>query len=318
MVVGRDEEAGAGLSSGASLVYEAIAVTKWYRGSRRPANDGISLGIAEGEVFGILGANGAGKTTFVDQLAGLTRPSRGAITIYGRDVGASEALITRTVGYMPQSAFALNNLTVDEAIAFAGRVRGLAHRVAAAEADRLVDRLGLDPSRRQVARRLSGGQRRLLQLAVTMAASPPVLLLDEPTGELDPHNRERVWSALRDANERLKTTIVFITHDPVEAEKVIDRVAIMRDGRIVACGRPAELKRTVSRLLRLEVTVHPGASCPDLGGPWHHVDGDRWRTYIERQDAASAVARLEADVIEEFRLYSPTLEDLYFHYAAAR
>ena len=299
------------------LVYDVVRVSKWYPGQRQPANQDISLQIREGEVFGILGANGAGKTTLVEQLAGLRCPSRGTITLRGQEVRASEALVTRLVGFMPQSGFALNNLTVDEAIYFAGHVRGLSRRAAALERDRLVDRLGLDGFRGRIARRLSGGQRRLLQLAVTMASSPPVLLLDEPTSELDPHNRERVWDAIREVNERLRTTIVFITHDPVEAEKVIHRVAIMREGRIVAFGRPSDLKRQVDRLLRLEVTLRPGAQRPEIGGSWHHIGGERWRTYLERGAAVGAVARLDDDVVEEFRLYSPTLEDLYFHYASA-
>lgn len=296
------------------LVYDVIEVSKSYGNGRRPANDSISLRVWEGEVFGILGANGAGKTTLVEQLAALRCPTKGRITLYSRDVQVSQELVTRTVGFMPQSAFALNNLTVDEAVYFAGHLRGLSHADAVAERDRLVDRLGLGVCRALVARRLSGGQRRLLQLGVAMASSPPVLLLDEPTSELDPQNRELVWTALREINEALNTTIVFITHDPVEAEKVIDRVAIMRDGRVVAAGRPADLKHSVDRLLRLEVSVRLGAEPPEIGATWQHLDGVRWRAYVERGQAAASVSHLRADMVEEFRLYSPTLEDLYLHY----
>jgi len=89
--------------------------------------------------------------------------------------------------------------------------------------------------------RLSGGQKRLLQIAIALAASPPVLILDEPTNNLDPQRRKLVWDTLREVNQQLGTTVVFITHDAIEAEKVIQRVGILREGELVAVGRPSEL-----------------------------------------------------------------------------
>ena len=97
--------------------------------------------------------------------------------------------------------------------------------------------------------RLSGGQRRLLRLAVAMAGQPPILILDEPTNDLDPQRRKLVWDVLREENQQRGTTIIFITHDAIEAEKVIQRVGIMRNGKLVANGRPSELKQAVDQKL---------------------------------------------------------------------
>jgi ABC-type multidrug transport system ATPase subunit len=164
--------------------------------------------------------------------------------------------------------------------------------------------------------RLSGGQRRLLRLAVAMAGLMPVLILDEPTNDLAPQRRRLVWEVLGQINRERGTTIIFITHDAIEAEKVIHRVGIMREGELVAVGRPSELKREVDQKLRLEMIFPPEAP-PSLpqGLVAHQLQPGRWMALVDRNDVNAVLDRLDLDQLDDFRLYSATLEDLYVHYA---
>ncbi|MEU4540797.1 ABC transporter ATP-binding protein [Streptosporangium sp. NPDC023825] len=150
----------------------------------------MTLQIFEGEIFGLLGDNGAGKITLIRQMINLLRPDSGTIELFGHDITEDPLYVSTLVGYMPQSGSALNRLTIGEAIYFAAHLRGLRRRAAARERDHLLELLCLTPIRNTSSSRLSGGRRRLLQLAVAMAGRPPVLILDEPTNDLDPVNRK--------------------------------------------------------------------------------------------------------------------------------
>jgi ABC-type multidrug transport system ATPase subunit len=174
----------------------------------------------------------------------------------------------------------------------------------------------LEDIQHQPSSRLSGGQRRLLRLAVAMAGRPPVLILDEPTNDLDPQRRKLVWDLLRRLNQQEKTTIIFITHDAIEAEKVIQRVGIMRDGELVAIGRPSELKRLVDHQLRLELFFSPEMP-PMLPAElvYHQLELGRWLVLLERDQISAVLQQLPLNQIDDFRLYSATLEDLYLYYA---
>ncbi len=296
--------------------YEIQNLVKIYPGQSQPANDGISLQIQPGEIFGLLGDNGAGKSTLVRQMANLVRSTSGKITLFGRPVDHDPLYVPRHVGYMPQDAMALNNLTVSEAIYFTAHLRGLDGHAARLERDRLLEEWQLSGLRSQPSTRLSGGQKRLLQLAVALAGKPPVLILDEPTNDLDPQRRNQVWHALRQINQAQGVTIIFITHDAIEAEKIIQRVGIMHLGKLVATGKPGELKSLVDQKLRLELFFSPDLP-PRLpaGAQPIPLDVGRWLVYIQRHQAASLLNELELDKIDDFRLYSATLEDLYLHYA---
>ncbi|MBN1284144.1 MAG: ABC transporter ATP-binding protein [Anaerolineae bacterium] len=301
------------------LVYDIHDLTKIYPGQTRPANDRITLQIEAGEVFGLLGENGAGKSTLVRQMANLTRSTSGSITLFGAPVdavGADPLHVPRCVGYMPQEPGAMNLLTIGEALYFTAHLRGLSRADARRERDRLLDLWGIGDLRDRATPRLSGGQRRLLRLAVAMAGMPPVLILDEPTNDLDPQRRKMVWDNLRRLNHEQGTTIIFVTHDAIEAEKIIQRVCIMRDGRVVALGRPGELKQRVDQKLRLELFFAPGAPprLPDGFTP-RRIEPGRWLVLLERAQIGETVNGLDLDRLDDFRLYSATLEDLYLHYA---
>ncbi|MCI0395864.1 MAG: ABC transporter ATP-binding protein [Chloroflexi bacterium] len=310
-------QGGRGKLSGRMIVYDVQQVTKIYPGQARPANREISLQIQQGEIFGILGDNGAGKSTLVRQMVNLLASSAGRITLFGREVGQDPTQVTVNVGYMPQDALALNNLTVGEAIYFTAHLRGLGRAEARREQARLLELWQMGPLRDKYTPRLSGGQRRLLRLAVALAGSPPVLILDEPTNDLDPQRRKLVWEVLRRLNQEEGTTILFITHDALEAEKIIQRVGIMRDGELVALGRPAELKQSLDRKLRLELFFPPERP-PALppGVSYRPLESGRWLALLEVGEITAVLNHLDLAQLDDFRLYSTTLEDLYLHYAS--
>jgi ABC-2 type transport system ATP-binding protein len=297
------------------IVYEISGVTKKFAGADRAANDDISFTIEQGEFFGMLGSNGAGKTTLIKQMVGLLKSSSGSIRLLGRDVLTDPVFTGMRVSYMPQNAFALNSLTTSEAIYVTAHLRGLGRREARRRRDELIERLDLGAMRDKTAQRMSGGQRRLLQLAVALAADLPVLILDEPTNELDPARRRMVWDLLRELNHQQGRTIVLITHNALEAEQVIERVGILREGRLVAVGRPAELKSGLAKTLSVHLTLRDGMSA-EL--PDYLLVQSRHRgkvvAQISRTDVARLTSDLDLDEFLEFRLQSKTLEEVYFEY----
>jgi len=297
------------------IVYDIQDLTKYYPRQERAANRKVTLQIHEGEIFGLLGDNGAGKTTLVRQMVNLLRPTSGSIALFGRDVARDPLYVTMNVGYMPQETRALNNLTVGEALYFTAHLRGLDRAGARRERDSLLELWQMEPLCDKPSSRLSGGERRLLCLAVAMAGSPPVLILDEPTNDLAPQRRRLVWDVLSRINREQGTTIVFITHDAIEAEKVIQRVGIMREGELAVVGRPSDLKKRVDQKLRLEMFLSSGAMpCLPDGLTGHEVQPGRWITWLDRSDVGAVLNELDMDQLDDFRLYSATLEDLYVHY----
>lgn len=300
------------------VVYDIQHLVKRYPGQNTPANDGISLQIRQGEIFGLLSDNGAGKSTLVRQMVNLLCSTAGTILLWGQPVQEGTIQVPLTVGYMPQGNDAMNNLTIGEALYFTAHLRGLSRFTARQERDRLLETWQIQALRNHYSSRLSGGQKRLLRLAVAMAGAPPVLVLDEPTNDLDPQRRKLVWDVLREENRRRGTTIIFITHDAIEAEKIIQRVGIMRAGRLVAIGRPGELKAQVDQTLRLELCFAPDAPpvLPPGLAPPITLASDRWLFYLDRTQATHVLNAFDLTSVLDFKLHSATLEDLYLHYAA--
>jgi ABC-2 type transport system ATP-binding protein len=295
------------------IVYDVQDLTKQYPKQATPANAAISFQIEAGEIFGLLGDNGAGKTSLVRQMANLLAPTSGSIRLFGQPLAQNALHVPQQIGFMPQGAQSLNSVTVGEALYFVAHLRGLSRGDARAERERLVDLLQLGDFRGQAMNRLSGGQRRLAVLATTLVASPPVLILDEPTNDLSPQNRVHVWDVLRQINHEQGTTIILVTHNVLEAEKVIQRVGIMKAGKLIALGRPGALKAELGDQLRLEVIFTPGC-LPQLPPDAHYQQKspDRWSLLINQRDAPRYLDIItQQDAIEDFRLSTPSLEDLY-------
>jgi ABC-2 type transport system ATP-binding protein len=307
------------MSGSSTPAFTVTGVHKAYGRDRVPANNGIDLEIKAGEVFGLLGPNGAGKSTLVRQLVGLIPPDRGQIRLFDIDLVAHPRDAARVVSYLAQDEPALAELTVHHAVATTARLRGEPKRQAAATADQLVDELGLADVAGRPLVRLSGGQRRLACVASALAADRPVLILDEPTTGLDPSARRKVWTAISRRRADRGVTVVLVTHNVIEAEAVLDRVAVLDRGRVIACDTPGRLKASVSDDVRLDLVWRADPPLHDSTvaalRSRAHVAGRRWLVRLPQTEAREALARLTSGeawaALDDFTLATPSLEDVY-------
>ena len=306
-------------------VYEIRELRKVYARGDVVANDAITLEIRTGEIFGILGPNGAGKTTLVRQLVGLAKPTSGSIRLFGVEITRNAASIPRLVAYLPQSPIALFDLTVREALIYTARLRGMPAASSAAAADALIAEFDLQSASGTLLEHLSGGQVRLVGIGTALIGDLAVLVLDEPTNDLDPLNRRRVWNRLLQLKRERGTTVVLVTHNVAEAERVLDRVAIIDHGRIIALGTPAALKRQVDERVRLELTFKPEAADGQVHlaklGEAQATGERRWVVLVERDRAGSAVAEalrsIDLTTLDDFRIVTTSLEDVYLKLGGA-
>src|SRR5262245_7245844 len=205
------------------------------------AVDRITFDVRTGEVFGFLGANGAGKTTAMRMLTGLLAPSSGRASVAGHDVLREAEHIKRRIGYMSQRFSLYEDLTVSENIRLYGGIYDLSDGEIRDRTDRLLDRLGLHHAADTFVRAIPLGWRQKLAFSVALLHQPRVVFLDEPTSGVDPITRRQFWELIYDAAAS-GTTVLVTTHYMDEAE-YCDRISIMVAGRIAALGTPAELKR---------------------------------------------------------------------------
>ena len=296
------------------------------RGAVTYANRELSFQIRRGEIFGLLGPNGAGKTTLVLQLMGLLAPTSGSIVIEGIDVVQHPQEVKRILGFLPQADVGMRFLEVRRALAYTAALRGLSRSEAAAQAASVMEQLELGAFADKYVHRLSGGSVRLVNFAMALMGRPRLLVLDEPTNDLDPSKRRLVWEAIRQRNQRDGVTCIVVTHNVLEAELVLHRLAIMREGRIVALDSPDRLAPS-SRLhiqLRLkqdrELSARQRAALAALG-PLDRPREQEIRIEVGRGEAARA-ARICADELDledlhELRIRPPSLEETYLHYQSS-
>jgi ABC-2 type transport system ATP-binding protein len=204
------------------------------------AVDHISFDVGVGEVFGFLGANGAGKTTAIKILIGLLEPTEGDATVAGFDVRHERKSIRRNIGYMSQRFSLYNDLTLIENVELYGTIYGLSHEQIDQRTSAMLDTLGLASHRHELVGGLPLGWKQKLSFSVALLHEPKIVFLDEPTGGVDPITRRQFWELIYAAAAR-GTTVFVTTHYMDEAE-YCDRVSIMVDGRIAALGTPGELK----------------------------------------------------------------------------
>ena len=200
----------------------------------------ISFDVRRGEIFGFLGANGAGKTTAMRILCGLSRPTEGEGTVAGYDICSEQEKIKRNIGYMSQKFSLYPDLTVRENIRLFGGIYGLKDRQIREKTDAVLDVLRMQSERDQFAGALPLGWKQKLAFSIAMVHDPGIIFLDEPTGGVDPETRRRFWEMIYDAAERGVT--VFVTTHYMDEAEYCDRVSVMVDGRIAALDSPDRLK----------------------------------------------------------------------------
>jgi ABC-2 type transport system ATP-binding protein len=209
----------------------------------RTAVEGLTLAIAPGEVFGLLGPNGSGKTTAIRMLCGLLEPSAGWALVAGIDVATAPEQVKRRIGYMSQRFGLYEDLTGAENLDFYAGIYGLRGGARRARLDAVIAFIGLRDRLAQLVAELSGGWKQRLALACALLHEPPVLFLDEPTAGVDPAARRNFWRAIHDLAER-GTTVVVTTHYMDEAERC-SRLAMLSGGHLIAVGSAAEVAAQV-------------------------------------------------------------------------
>jgi len=223
--------------------FVAQSLTKRFGALR--AVDGLSFAIEPGEIYGLVGPSGAGKTTLIRMLCGLTESTDGTVRLLGAPMPAGRRTVEHRFGYMPQERAVYRDLTVAENLLFFGRLYGMSRSRIRERTRQLLDLMRLEGHADQRADRLSGGEKQRLSLACALLHEPDALLLDEPTIGLDPALRREFWDHFHELNERGRT-VLLSTHYLHEAEWC-GRVGLMQRGRLIAEGTPDALRRDAAR-----------------------------------------------------------------------
>jgi ABC-2 type transport system ATP-binding protein len=296
------------------FVIEAQRLTKRY--GDRTAVDGLSLNVQKGEVFGLIGSDGAGKTTTLQMLCAILDPSEGSARVLGYDTARDAAEVTVRIGYMSQAFSLYGRLSVDENIEFFADLHRVPESLRRERKARLLDFARLAPYRNRAARHLSGGMQKKLALCTALIHQPALLILDEPTTGVDPVSRREFWGLLYPALTE-GTTIVVATPYMDEAERC-SRVALLHEGRLIACDAPTRLRNAMPGRL-LEITAKPQRQAirilqesapqtrPTLFGERIHL---RLMEGAGDPDAVRALLEDRGVAVPSARVVTPRLEDL--------
>ena len=287
----------------------------------RQALTGLSFGIREGEIFGLLGPNGGGKSTLFRILATLMRPAGGRASILGHDVTTEPEAVRRRLGVVFQHASVDGKLTVEENLRHQGHLYGLRGRALGGRIDLLLERFGLTDRRRELVERLSGGLARRVELAKGLLPQPAVLLLDEPSTGLDPGARRDLMAYLHRLRDDDGVTVVLTTHYLEEAERC-DRVAVIDRGRLVAVDTPQALTAMVggdvvvvqpvdAEALQEKIRVRFGLACTPVDGTLR-LEHARGHEFVR-----DLVEAFPADV-HSITFGKPTLEDVFVRLTGRR
>jgi ABC-2 type transport system ATP-binding protein len=276
----------------------------------------LSLRVARGEIFAILGPNGSGKTTLFRVLSTLIPIQQGEVQILGFDLRRQADAVRMQLGVVFQSPSVDKKLTVAENLIHFGRLYGLDSRELRTRADEMLARLGLAERTRDLVETLSGGMRRRVELAKGMLHRPQLLLLDEPSTGLDPGARSDLWQYFAQIRDEQDVTIVLTTHLLEEAERA-DRIAIMHRGQVAAIDAPGALRASLGGDAITLRTSDPARLAADIERQFHLrpmlVDGS---VRLELPDGHQWIPRLVdafPDRIESITLGKPTLEDVFIH-----
>ena len=300
------------------MVLEVNEVTKIFKKHGKAkfiANDNLTFQIKEGEVFGLLGQNGAGKTTLVNQILGLYTPDSGDIHLLGESVLKSPTRSRSICSTQPQSQISLGSLTPMDAVTLMGKMRA-GKNYDPKRADKLFESLNMGEWLKKEGQRLSGGARRLTAFCMAVIVPGKLVILDEPTNDIDPVRRRYLWQVIRELTDD-GTSVILVTHNVLEAEKVVDRVAIMHKGKILTQGTPREIKQGVNHQMRMEVSL-ANEKVKVEAPKWvisSFEKGTRLIYTIDSGDVSSAIewvkTLVEGGLFIDYTLSPATIEDIY-------
>jgi len=274
------------------------------------ALDGVDLQVEQGEFFALLGPNGAGKTTLISVLAGLARPDVGEVRVMGHDVVADYRAARRALGVVPQELVFDPFFTVRETLRIQSGYFGLSHNDV--WIDEIIDRLDLGSKADANMRALSGGMKRRVLVAQALVHKPPVIILDEPTAGVDVELRQGLWEFVSSLNVA-GHTIVLTTHYLEEAETLCGRVAMLKQGRVVALDTTHNLLADVAGL-QLQLKLEPDRMPAALQARARRDADGAWVIALARHaEIADVVVALRADAVEvrDLRVLEPDLEEAF-------
>jgi ABC-2 type transport system ATP-binding protein len=299
------------------IVLAAQKLVKSYGAFR--AVDGISLEVNEGEIFGFLGPNGAGKTTSIKMLCGLLKPDSGTITL-------RRGMTNTSIGVCPQNIVAWENLSCIEQLVFMGEMYGMAVAHARRKGLELLETFGLINARNKLAKTLSGGMQRRLNIALALVHGPSIVILDEPQAGLDPQSRVLV----REYILALKNTatVILTTHDMEEAEKLSDRICIIDHGKVLALDTVDVIKKSIGCGDIFEIEIEGDVAVDLLPAIPAGITGSRSESkntlVFTAPDAPQTISEImnviksRAVKLRSFRMRSTSLEDVFIHLTGRR
>jgi ABC-2 type transport system ATP-binding protein len=306
---------------------EATDIVRTFAGGSVKALAGVSLRVPAGEVFGLLGPNGSGKTTMVRILSTILSPTSGSATVAGFDVVRQPNQVRRHIGLAGQNATVDENLTGFENLRMVGFLNHLDKKFVVAKSHQLLEDFGLSDAANRITKTYSGGMRRRLDLAAALVASPPILFLDEPTTGLDPQSRQDLWGII----ERLVeggTTVLLTTQYLDEADRLAKQLVVLDHGKIIAEGTSAELKSQMGATVlsltfaSLDDAQRARPLVADLSAQAANVEGSVLEMTVDNGPSvtADALRRIDAAgiALSGVALHEPSLDDVFINLTGHR
>lgn len=283
-------------------VIKTINLTKYY-GKARGIID-LNLSVKQGECFGFIGPNGAGKSTTIRSLLGLITPTSGNAQIFGKDIQKEKNLILKDIGYLPSEAMFYHGMKVKDILKLSADMRKMN---CTKEAQNLCKRLQLDISRK--VEELSFGNRKKVAIVCALQSNPKLLILDEPTGGLDPLMQREFFEIIRERNKN-GTTIFLSSHILSEIQQNCTKAGIIKEGKLIACDSVDALAKTNAK----RVTVHGSVMLDGLEGIRDRIDADNSIRFLYNGDMNLLLKRFSMGNIIDLTISEPNLEEIFLHY----
>ena len=281
---------------------KTVGLTKYYGSSRGIIE--LNLSVEAGECFGFIGPNGAGKSTTIRTLLGLISPTAGSAQIFGKDIGKEKEAILQEVGYLPSEALFYPGMKVRDILKFSADLR---RKDCTEEAGALSDRLQLDTSRK--ADELSFGNRKKVAIVCALQSDPALLILDEPTGGLDPLMQHEFFDIIRERN-RKGATVFLSSHVLSEVQRNCTRAAVIREGKIIACDSVEALATTNAK----RISVRGRVELEGLDGIRDRKAVEKGVSFLYSGDMNRLIQRLSEGEISDLSVSEPDLEEIFLHY----
>ena len=301
-------------------ILSVVNLRKTYLKAKKAAVDGISFELHDGEILGLLGPNGSGKTTTIQMLLGTLEASGGTITYFGKDFSKYRLEVLQDVTYASAYTGLPWTLTVQENLDVIGRLYGSSPKESARRYDPLLERFGLGAMKESRVSSLSAGQVTRLMLVKAFFSKPRIVLLDEPTASLDPDMADEICKFILEQRDAVGLSVLFTSHKMDEASELCDRVVFLKDGKVVANDTPKNLARTVA-LYRARITVVDGmkrmAALLQQRGFLHTVDHKMVEVSLPEEAILSFFVGIEQAgiVCANMTVQEPSLEDYFLHMA---